>query len=233
MTLPDTVSGFLIVLIFVLPGSVYTWAYERQNSAYGVTFTDRVLRFIAVSVIFHLVLAWPEYALYRVAVAGREEVLTGQFALLWVGLLILVAVPATLGTILGGLYATRTDRTGWNWIRRHVSAETEQRLLNLALGRTPAPRAWDDFFSERPSAYLRIRLEDDKWLAGKFAAGSYAGGFPHDTDLYLEEAWEVDQVTGALGNVALGYPVYVPAASIRWIEVVAEQGNGQEGGTDG
>jgi len=119
--LPNTVSGFLIVLIFVLPGSVYTWAYERQNSAYGVTFTDRVLRFIAVSVIFHLVLAWPEYALYRVAVAGREEVLTGQFALLWLGLLILVAVPATLGTILGGLYATRTDRTGWNWIRRHVS----------------------------------------------------------------------------------------------------------------
>lgn len=47
-------------MIFVLPGAVYTWAYERQNSAYGVTFTDRFLRFIAASVIFHLVLAWPE-----------------------------------------------------------------------------------------------------------------------------------------------------------------------------
>ncbi len=79
---PNTVPGLLIVLVFVLPGAVYTWAYERQNSAYGVTFTDRLLRFIAASVIFHLVLAWPEYALYRLAVAGRDRVLSGQFALL-------------------------------------------------------------------------------------------------------------------------------------------------------
>ncbi len=214
--LPGTLVGFLIVLIFVLPGSVYTWAYERQDSAYGVTFTDRFLRFIAVSVIFHLLLAWPEYSLYRAAVAGRDEVLAGQFALLWLGLLVLVAVPASLGTVLGGLYATRTNRSGWGWIRRHLSAEAEQRLLALALGRTPAPRAWDNFFSERPSAYLRIRLDDEQWLAGKFADASYAGGFPHDADLYLEEAWEVDQVSGALGSVGLGYPVYVPAATIRW-----------------
>jgi hypothetical protein len=224
----NTVIGLLIVLVFVLPGSVYTWAYERQTSAFGVTFADRVLRFIAVSTIFHLVLAWPEYLLYRTALARRDDVLTGQFAALWVGMVLLVAVPAVLGTVLGGLYATRTDRTGWEWVRKRLSVNAEQRLLNVALGRTPAPRAWDNLFSERPNKYLLVRVEDEKWIAGRFAAASYAGGFPHPTDLYLEEAWEVDQRTGQLGANGLGFPVYIAADTVKWIEVMNEQSNGQE-----
>lgn len=128
-------------------------------------------------------------------------------------------------TVFGGLYATRTDRTGWEWIRKRLSAGTEQRLLNVVL---PAPRAWDNLFSERPNKYLLVRVEDDKWIAGRFAAASYAGGFPHSTDLYLKEAWEVDQDTGQLGANGLGFPVYVAADTIKWIEVLDEQGNGKE-----
>jgi hypothetical protein len=229
---PNTVIGLLVILVFVLPGSVYTWAYERQVSAFGVTLSDRVLRFIAVSTIFHLLLAWPEYALYRNAVAGRDEVLPAQFAALWGGMLLLVAVPAGLGTVFGGLYATRSDRSGWRWIRERLPAGAEQRLLAVAMGRTPAPRAWDDLFAERPNAYLLVRVEDNKWIAGRFAAASYAGGFPHATDLYLEEAWEVDQSTGQLGASGLGFPVYIAADTIKWIEVLNEQGNGQEGDDD-
>lgn len=218
---PSTAVGLLIVLVFVLPGSVFTWAVERQTSAYGVTFADRVFRFIAVSVIFHLVLAWPEYALYRAAVAGRDEVLTGQFALLWVGLVLLVALPALIGTLLGGLYATRTERNGWGPLRRWLTPAGEARLLTVALGRTPAPRAWDNFFSERPTKYLRVRLADDTWASGRFADASYAGGFPHEADLYLEEAWDVDD-DGTLGTTGLGYALYLPADTIKWFEVVPE-----------
>ncbi len=147
--------------------------------------------------------------------------------------MLLVVLPGVLGTVLGGLYATRTDRNGWGWVRKFLSPEAEERLLNTVLGRTPAPRAWDDLFSERPSAYLRVRTESDAWIAGRFDSSSYAGGFPHDPDLYLKEAWQVDQETGALGSAPVGYSVYVPGSTIRWIEVVAEQGNEQEGGDDG
>jgi len=127
---PSTITGLSIVLVFVLPGSLYTWAFERQNSAFGVTLADRILRFLAVSVFFHLALGWPEYALYRMLVDGRGHVLTGKLALLWVGLLMLIGLSAGLGTVLGGLYATRTDRTGWTWIRRRLNPAAEQRLLS-------------------------------------------------------------------------------------------------------
>lgn len=228
---PNTAIGLLVLLVAVMPGSVFTWAYERQNSAYGVAFADRFLRFTAVSVLFHLLLAWPEYAVFRVAVEDRERVATGQFAILWLGALLLVSVPAVAGTVLGGLYATRTERNGWLWVRDHVSASGETRLLNVLLGRTPAPRAWDNLFSERPSVYLRVRLDNDAWLAGRFADASYAGGFPHEADLYLEEGWEIDPLTGDLGEVGTGFPVYLPAATIKWIEVIPVAGS-EEGGDE-
>ena len=197
---------------------MYTWAFERQVSAYGANLADRVLRFVALSVLFHLALGWVEYGLFRSAFA-REKFGGGQFAIVWAAVTIVVAVPAFLGTVIGGLYASRSDREGWAWIRRHLSAHSEDRTLQFILGRTPAPRAWDDLFSERLTAYLRIETVDGTAVARLFADESYAGGFPHDADLYLEQAWSMDDE--GLLTEALGYPLYIPAGQIARMEIVA------------
>lgn len=189
-----------------------------------MTFADRTLRFVAVSLLFHLLLAWPEYLVFRLALvdlAPRQVLLSGEFALLWFGILVLVAVPAGCGATLGGLYSTRTGREGWQWIRCHVSAERETQLLRLLLGRGPAPRAWDQLFGESPAVYLRGRTPDGAVFAGRFADASYAGGFPHSADLLLEEAFTVDPETGALGE-PLGYAVYVTADQVGYLEIISE-----------
>jgi len=163
--LPTNVIAVLIVVVTILPGSMYMWAYERQTSAFGVTFADRTFRFIAISLLYHLVLGWPEYGLYRLAFTGPRFA-GGQFAAAWAAAAITVAAPAAVGGIMGGLYATRNSREGWVWLRRRMSPERERLLLRLALGRTPAPRAWDDLFSDRPTFYRRIRTTDGTWIAG-------------------------------------------------------------------
>ena len=223
--LPDSAVALLIVIVAVLPGSVYTWAYERQAGAFGVTFGDRTLRFIAVSLFFHFILGWPEYVLYREALEARSFG-PAQFTAVWLAGLILFAVPAAVGTVLGGLYVTRNTRTEWLRLRRLLTPEREAALLRVALGPDPAPRAWDDLFSDHPTVYLRVRTTDGSWLAGLFADASYAGGFPHDTDLLLEEAWEIGD-DGTLGEHGLGYPVYVPAHMIGWLEIIPPT-NGDE-----
>jgi Family of unknown function (DUF6338) len=108
---PASLIALAIVTIAVIPGSMYTWAYEREASAFGVTLADRTLRFIAISLLFHLALGWPEYALYRVALAGPRFGV-GQFAAVWGAIVLVVALPAVMGTVLGGLYATRNSREG-------------------------------------------------------------------------------------------------------------------------
>lgn len=218
--MPSSMIAVLVIGIAVLPGSMYTWAYERQASAFGVTFADRTLRFIAISLIFHVVLGWLEFVLYRWAFTG-ESFGVGQFAAAWGAAVLLMAIPAVVGTVLGGLYSTRNSRQGWSRVRSRLSGKGEKRLLRWALGKTPAPRAWDHLFSDRPTVYLRIRTVDGTWLAGQFADHSYAGGYPHDTDILLEQAWEVTDDGGSLGQ-GLGYPLYVPAGQVAWLEIIRE-----------
>jgi hypothetical protein len=222
--MPSTLVALGIVLVAILPGALYVWAYERQASAYGVTLADRTLRFIAVAVIFHLVLGWPEYALYRLAFT-TDGFGAAQFAAAWFAILLLVVLPSGVGTTLGGLYASRSTRVGWAGIRNHLSPEAEDRLLRIALGRTPAPRAWDHLFSDRPFAYLRVTTEAGDTIAGLFSSQSYAGGFPHEADLLLEEAWQLSD-DGETLEQPLGYPVYIAASQIAWVEIdKMEEGN--------
>lgn len=224
---PSNLLGLTILIAAVLPGAAYTWAYERQASAYGITATDRIFRFIAISLLFHLVLGWGEYALYRHAFEGGGFY-AGQFAAAWGAAALAVVIPALVGTVLGGLYATRSDRAGWTWIRSRLTAEREQQLLSAILGPTPAPRAWDNLFSDRPTMYVRLQTVGDgsglggEVLAGLFAADSYAGKFPHAADLYLEQAWSVN-ADGSL-DADLGYPLYVAAGQIARIETIQPTG---------
>jgi hypothetical protein len=222
---PASFIALAIVIVTVVPGSMYTWAYEREASAFGVTLADRTLRFIAISLLFHLALGWPEYALYRLALAGPRFG-AGQFAATWAAVLLVVALPGVLGTVLGGLYATRNSREGWVLIRKRLSPDRERRLLRLVLGRTPAPRAWDDLFSDRPTMYLRIQTTDGTPVAGLFADDSYAGGFPQETDLFLEDAWDLAD-DGSFGK-SLGYPVYIPAGQIARMEIVRPLNGAEE-----
>ena len=215
--IPTSLIALSIITVAVLPGSMYTWAFERQVAAYGANLADRVLRFVALSVLFHLALGWVEYWLFRIAFSGHRFG-GGQFAIAWATVAILVVVPAAFGTVIGGLYASRSDRDGWAWIRRRLSAQTEPHILQFILGRTPAPRAWDNMFSERQNLYLRVETTDGTAVAGLFADKSYAGGFPHDADLFLEESWSMRD-DGSLDQ-PLGYPVYLPAGQIARIETL-------------
>ncbi|WIX76785.1 hypothetical protein QRX50_35920 [Amycolatopsis carbonis] len=49
----------------LLPGAAYTFALERVAGSYGISFSDRLVRFLAASAVMHAVLAAGEYLLYR------------------------------------------------------------------------------------------------------------------------------------------------------------------------
>jgi Family of unknown function (DUF6338) len=222
----DTFTGLPLLLISVIPGSLYTWAFERQAGSFGVALADRALRFIGVSLVFHICLGWPEYYFYRMTRPAHLDFGASRtFAILWAGALAYVAIPLVTGTMVGGLWVTRVGRESWSLIRSHLSEHAELRLLQLLVGRSPAPRAWDAVFSSRPNIFLRVQLVDGDWVAGAFDDTAYASGFPNDPDLLLSPAWSLDD------NLNLESPletsVYIPAGQIRLMELLTPEPAGE------
>lgn len=185
----DTFQAVAVVVIAVLPGALYTWAYEREDGAWEVALSDRLARFTGVSAVFSVFTAPLIYALY---VQYRDHWTAGDDVRVpvwtWFVYGSYVFVPALLGTLVG-----RAARHRWRWSR-------------FFTGPSPAPRGWDALFrSPALTGWLRLRLKDGVWIVGVWAdpaddggarPGSYAAGYPHTQDLYMVDTCEADPKTG-------------------------------------
>jgi len=198
---PSTFDALVILIVAFIPGAAYVWAFERQAGPYGVTLADRMMRFLAASIVVHVALGWFEYIAWRVAVPQVGRLDASQFAVLWLTALVVVGVPTALGWGLGSLYATRNAREtrysrlrGALRLRGERGAEREASLLQIALGRAPAPRAWDHLFGSSPSALIRMQLHNGAWIGGLFGDASYASGYPETSgDIYLERSVAMEE----------------------------------------
>ena len=184
----STFQALLVTAIAVLPGALYTLAYEREANLTRAALPDRVLRLTAGSAIFQALIAPLSYWFY-VRFWRSGDLAGGPVpALLWLVVLGYVAVPMLAGRAVG--IAVRRQRP---WAR-------------VFSGPSPEPRAWDAAFGHGRSAWLRIRLKDssagtDGWLLGVFAPAraapdSFASAHPDPPDLYLSDTAEAEPGTG-------------------------------------
>jgi len=124
----STFQALLVAVFAILPGALYTWAFEREAGAWGVGLGDRLLRFFGASAVFSILtlpLLYEGYRRYVVTGALREGVALPAWLWLSPGALLL---PVVAGWVVG--WATRH---GKRWVRPLV-------------GRAPAPRGWDQLF---------------------------------------------------------------------------------------
>lgn len=191
--LPATAQALAVVVLAILPGAAYVWAFERQAGAYGVSAADRTLRLLAVSLIVQLAFSPVAYVMWRVLYKDKQFA-GGQFAGAWLGALILTGAPLVLGTALGLLWSARERPDQYPKLRRllRLDSDSGSALLALAAGSRRAPTAWDALFSAAPAAHVRVRTKTSGLLIGLYGDQSYAGAFPHSRDLLLEDTWEVD-----------------------------------------
>jgi hypothetical protein len=181
--IPDTAQTLIIAILTVVPGGVYTWAFEQQAGRYGANFGDRVQRFLAVSVLLvTLQLPVLYLAVRHLLREGFKPFEDNLPWWLWLVALAYVAVPFLLGRLVG---LGTAQRARWaTWIT----------------GPAPAPRAWDELFS-RPdlNGWIRVQLSDGRWVCGLWGTStttgltSYASGYPEEKDLLIAEIAETDE----------------------------------------
>lgn len=61
----DGIPDLAVLAAAVLPGALYTWAFEREAAAWGARLTDRLFRFIGYSAIFGSLTALPMYLVWK------------------------------------------------------------------------------------------------------------------------------------------------------------------------
>jgi hypothetical protein len=202
---PSSISAALTFVVALLPGALYVWAFERQAGRWGIGLSDRVLRFIGGSAIFHALFSpvsfWVWHSLW-------PDLRDGAYISPWAWLLplIYVGVPISTGHLVG------------RGVRR------DARWTHLVVGPDPAPRAWDYVFQHNVDGWIRLRMKSGVWLAGAFANAngrkSYAAGYPEPQDLFLAAAVAVDPDTGEFRLTDDGEVELLPGGLlVRWDEV--------------
>jgi hypothetical protein len=212
---PDTFQAVAVLILLVLPGALYTWAFERVVGPWGVGLVDRILRFIGISAGVQVLLAPITYRWYRVYVHSGDLAAGRSLPLeVWFGIILYVFLPITAGYLIG--QATKHNVSWIPWI----------------VGKQPAPRAWDELFLQGGNGYVRLRLKsiesgEDRWVAGWFGSARIAGQmrrsrvarYTEAQDLYLVQSFQCDGATGELlllnGNVI----TLDEGLLIRWDEV--------------
>lgn len=203
--MPDTFHAVAVLVVALLPGALYVWAFERQAGRWGIGLSDRLLRFVGGSALFHAVAAPFTYWLWA---DQWDDVTAGEPAHWWWWPVVLayILIPVACGSVVG-----RGVRNQRLW-------------TTFFTGPDPAPRAWDHLFGRRADGWVRLRLKSGAWLGGAYADAngrrSYAAGYPEVQDLYLAAAVELDPETGAFvldehGSV----PLLVGGVLVRWDEV--------------
>jgi hypothetical protein len=203
--MPGTLQALGVLVVAVLPGALYVWAFERQVGRWGIGLSDRALRFFGGAAMFHAAMAPLSYVLW----ANQWEAVRNARPVswwLWLVPVLYVALPWAAGTVIGSRL-----RAGVWW-------------ANRLAGPSPAPRAWDHLFTGEVDGWVRLRLKSGAWLGGVFAEAngrrSYAAGYPEPQDLFLSAAVEVDPETGEFVLDEAGAPALQPGGLlIRWEEV--------------
>jgi hypothetical protein len=182
----ETFQAVAVALLAVLPGALYTWSFEREVGNWGVSLSDRVLRFVGFSAIFHAVFFYPEYLVWTryLHLASVDDgsirfvnLVSAGGPLPW-WLFVAPLAYVTLPMVAGYLTA-KGALAGAAWTR-------------FLVGPNPQPRAWDRLFWASPSFIVRLRLKNETWVGGLFGADSYASGYPEPQDLLLETTYQME-----------------------------------------
>jgi hypothetical protein len=203
----STLEGLAVAVLALLPGALFMWSFEREAGIWGINLPDRILRFLGISALLHVLAAPATYWLWKKYVDGEawKEDTTLPWAL-YGALLAYVAVPILAGVFLGW----RTHEGG--------------RVTAILTGDRRPPRAWDHLFSQQPDGWVRLKLRTGIWVGGAYAKGSWAAGYPEPQDLFLLGVAELDPDTGEFKTDDCGNPVVREDAGllVRWNETDLE-----------
>ena len=165
-------SQIVVVVVFLIPGLLYMWTFERLAGRTRLKGTERLLRAIAWSTFLYAAASpW----LLRVGERLASELAVSPWEVLLGAVMLMFLLPVACGFAMAQ----------FRW------SETRNVLLRRFTAVDPTPTSWDFAFTAGGPYFLRARLKGGDRIGGFFGDGSVASSYPEAQDVYLEEAWRL------------------------------------------
>lgn len=178
--LPTSIEALLIIALVISPGYLFT-TVMRRSVAYAWETSE--LRLVLTTITAGTLIQLLGSPLGTITIVNHY--LAGTLAsnlsdLLRWALLVCVALPIGSGAFIG-------------WLIARPAVDRVLEVFGLGFyDRTPS--AWDYAAQEHDGVWVRIHLRDNQGIiAGKFGQDSFASLDPKRPDIYLQEAWVVDE----------------------------------------
>ena len=156
--------GLFVLAVF--PGLVSIAVYRLFMPARGVDWGNAILQGLFYRAV-NAALGAPAVLFLVVGHDPVEEPLRYSLAALW----LLLLAPILWPLLLIGIFRSP-------WVSERIQV--------------PFPTAWDACFDRRQRGFVLVHLNDGHMLGGYWGPSSYAGAFPNDGDIYLEEVYKLD-----------------------------------------
>jgi len=109
---PETIPALTVAVLALLPGALYVWAFERQVGRWGIGLSDRLLRFVGGSAVFHAL--FTPVTLWLVADRWPDARASARLDLaLWSASMAYVGLPILVGTVVDGWVRVQLKSGTW------------------------------------------------------------------------------------------------------------------------
>ncbi|MBW0252697.1 DUF6338 family protein [Cellulomonas sp. PS-H5] len=184
--MPETWAQAVVVLTLVVPGFVYraSWQSVAGPDPARPDFGTRVLHAMVATGMFagaYAAVLGPVGAGYA---RSPDRALDDVRGLALAFVVLAIAVPWA------------SARVGFSVVTSTRYRRAAARTLGILRIRSPhqaAPRPWDHAFGRVGDGWVRVQLADGRWLGGWYGARSFASSHPDPRELYVEEAWVLDE----------------------------------------
>ncbi len=160
----------LLFIAFVIPGFVSLKAYELLFPSERVESTKQIVEAITFSCVNYALLFW---LIIYIEKSGIKDSCSFVYFLFYIFVLFIAPII-------------------WVWILKRI------RLSDLFQKNAPHPtqKPWDYVFSKREPYWIIVTLKDGTKIAGSYDCNSFASSAPAEEQLFLEEAWVLNDDGG-------------------------------------
>jgi hypothetical protein len=194
-------KGVFFFFLLVLPGFIAQSVYDLVIPSERRDASENFFLGLAYGTL-NLVLTWPVIT-WAISSLGEQNATTcsmiGGYAEL---LFSLAAFPAFLG------FAASRVRN-WRVLKKFFL--------------TPHATAWDSFFHSRTTCWMIFHLKDGTRIGGHYGLGSHVSTFPREPDVYVSEAWRLDDQCRFTGRVEGTLGMLIRREDCNLIEFLREE----------